>query len=69
MKLIGWMSRAREKENRQMYLRLKAEQLREKKKKKRNKTSRVSHVTWEANSDELGNFASYFSISGGLDDG
>lgn len=50
----------------QMYLRLKAEQLREK---KRNKTSRISHVTWEANSDELGNFASYLSISGGLDDG
>lgn len=40
-----------------------------KKEKKRNKTSRISHVTWEANSDELGNFASYLSISGGLDDG
>lgn len=40
-----------------------------KKKKTKKQPSQVSHVTWEANSDELGTFASYLSISGGLHDG
>lgn len=62
--LAGWRRKW------QMRLQLMAEQLQQKKKERKKKIpSRVSHVSWEANSDELDKFASYLSISGGLHDG